>query len=111
MESSKLTVTMVIFIVAGIIFLLLGFVFIREKWIDKLTESVCDEKKKNAAKKMAKTCSTISVVLGGWTIFTGITVLFLPQLFNDLSLIYLFVLIGSVSVLTFMIKTVNYDIK
>ena len=111
MVGSKLVVLMVVFIFAGISFLMTGVLFMRQKYTQKLLESVNDEQKGKMAVKMAKTCSLVSISLGVWTMFTGFVVIFMPQLFNAFSLIYIFVLIIAVSIISYVLKAGSFDNK
>lgn len=101
MNEKKLIITMVAFIVAGIVFLAAGFYFSSKNYQQALADSHENPEEKRKAVITGKLCGIIALALGGLTLASGIIIKIIPQMFRYLSFFYVLALIACFAALTF----------
>lgn len=101
MDGKRLIFAMAAFIVAGLVFLALGFYFSSKSYQKALAESRETPEEKEKAVIMGKLCGIIALALGGLTVAAGIIIKVLPQLFHYLAFAYILALIACFAALFF----------
>lgn len=104
MKNGRLTLIMVCFILAGVLFILAGLYFSSKKYQKSLADSHDNADEKTKAVTMGKLCGIISLALGGITVVSGIAIKIVPELFRYLSLFYVLALIACFASLIFSLK-------
>ena len=97
MTPQKQIIILVAFSLAGLIFIFQGIYFLSKKYQNALKETQNSE-------NSAKILGYISLAIGFLTIFCGIILKIIPQVFQYLSLFYVIFLIASFSVIIFSFK-------
>lgn len=101
MNEKNIVVAMIAFIVAGVIFMAVGFYFSSAKYQKALEDSRENAEDKRKAVIMGKLCGIIALALGGLTIAAGIIIKVMPQIFHYLAFVYILALIACFAALFF----------
>ena len=104
MTPQKQIIILVAFSLAGLIFIFQGIYFLSKKYQNALKETQNSEKGKKNSENSAKILGYISLAIGFLTIFCGIILKIIPQVFQYLALFYVIFLIVSFSVIIFSFK-------
>ena len=104
MTPQKQIIILVAFSLAGLIFIFQGIYFLSKKYLNALKVTKKSEKGKKNSENSAKILGYISLAIGFLTIFCGIILKIIPQVFQYLALFYVIFLIASFSVIIFSFK-------
>ncbi|MDE5898962.1 MAG: hypothetical protein K2H09_06845 [Treponemataceae bacterium] len=104
MSGSKATALLIVFVVAGAVFIGVGMLFLSERYLKNLSDAYQDERKRKRAVLSGKICGFAAVGIGGLTIVCGIIVRLVPSVFQYMALVYVIALIAAFLAISSAIK-------
>lgn len=104
--SAKIIALFILSIIAGIVFIGVGFYFLSTNFVKKMIESNPFPSEDSERKTIfrAKASGYTALATGALTLMWGIFIFIVPQIISILALIYMLFLIIAFSVLTFVFK-------
>lgn len=104
MSESKLLVLLIVFVMAGAVFIGIGMLFLSERYLKNLSDAYQDGEKGRNAVLSGKVCGFSAIGIGGLTIACGIVMRLVPSAFQYMALVYVIALIAAFLVISFAIK-------
>lgn len=104
LTDEKALVVLICFAAAGLVFMVCGFYFMSEGFLNSLRESREDEESRRLAEYSGRLCGQVATGIGALTIFCGIMTKMFPQIFHFLALFYVIALMIGFMVISFTMR-------